>query len=631
MRRTALAVALVAAAVVVPAPAQAAEPPEIWPAPQRIERVGADVELPAEVLVVADADTDESTRRVVVDALHDGGVGDVVVVDHGGEETASLVVRVGLASGDNVRSASVAVPSDLPAEGYFASVVPGEVVLGGADGDGTYHAAQTLWELMLPGRIPSVRITDYPSNRVRGVVEGAYGPQWTHAEELDQIEFAGRVKFNSFVYAPKDDPYHRDQWRTPYPAARLAELAESARSAADHHVRFTYALAPGLSICYSGSADWTALTAKLRSLYDVGVRSFSVPLDDIDYDKWNCAADQQRYGTPNAEHAARAQVELLNRVQREFLAPLPGVAPLQTVPTEYWDTEDSPYKSTIRAGLDSRVVLMWTGVGVTPTSIEVFEAADAEAVWGRKPLVWDNYPVNDYPEATGRLLLGPCAERKPGISAHLTGITANPMNFAHASKVVLFGVADFTWNEAAYDPVRNARQYAQWLGGGDPDTVAALLAFFDLNHLAPVTGEDTTWQDQAPVLAERLDRFRRDWAAGGGHDAVDALWDYAWLLYQAPERIRAITVDEGFARDADAWLDATRLWSDSLLVTLNALAARVDGDEDGARRWFDEAADLAAQAAAVQSPEGETYLEGPVLVGDGVLDVFLREAPDLWP
>jgi hyaluronoglucosaminidase len=633
VRITTLAAAslLAISALTYPVAATAADPPAVWPAPQQIQRLGADVTLPAEVLVVADAGADQPTRQAVVEALRDGGATNVTVVEYGQEHPAPLVVRVGALSGPNIRSAGVQVPDSLPAEGYFLSATNGLLLLGGQDGDGSYHAAQTLWQLMQPGKIPSVRISDFPSMRVRGVVYGPYGPPWTHPEELDQIQFYGRVKFNSFIYAPKNDPYHRVNWRSLYPAGRRAELAELVTNAAQHHVTFTYALAPGLSICYSSASDWTALTNKFRSLYDIGVRSFSLPLDDIDYDKWNCDADRQRYGAPGPRNAAQAQVDLLNRLQREFLPTLAGAKPLQTVPTEYWDTDDSPYKSTIRQQLDSRVVMMWTGVGVTPTSIEVFEAANAEQVWGRKPLVWDNYPVSDYPEATGRLLLAPYAERKAGIGAHLIGITANPMTLAYASKPAVFGAADFSWNETAYDPARNTRQYVDWLSGGDPAQSAALSAFFDLNHLAPVTGEDTIWQPQAPELARRIAVFKNAFANGDKHAAIDALWDYSEIIRTAPAAIRAGTADPGFASDADPWLGATELWADALQSSLVGLAARVDGDEGTAQWHFDDANTIRGQAEAIQVPPGVTELTGPVKIGDGVLDSLLDDIPEMHP
>ena len=118
------------------------------------------------------------------------------------------------------------------------------------------------------------------------------------------------------------------------------------------------------------------------------------------------------------------------------------------------------------------------------------------------------------PPHRGRLILAPYARREPGLSAHVTGVVLNPMNQASASKVQLVGGADFAWNDAAYDPARAQRAAAEDLAGGDPATVDALLAFFDLENLAPTSARTgLVSQPQAPALAALLDGFRPAGAA----------------------------------------------------------------------------------------------------------------------
>src|SRR6185437_1980296 len=163
-----------------------------------------------------------------------------------------------------------------------------------------------------------------------------------------------------YVYSPKNDPYLRDQWRDPYPPAQLAVLKTLVERATANPVQFTYALSPGLSVCYSSASDVQALVAKFQSLWDIGVRSFSIPLDDISYTHWNCVADQAKVGTGGGA-AGAAQAYLLNEVQRDFIATHLGAQRLQMVPTEYSNIADSPYQPAIRPQLDPAVVVGWTG------------------------------------------------------------------------------------------------------------------------------------------------------------------------------------------------------------------------------------------------------------------------------
>jgi hyaluronoglucosaminidase len=362
-------------------------------------------------------------------------------------------------------------------------------------------------------------------------------------------------------------------------------------------------------------------------MYGLGVRSFSVALDDIDHTRWNCPGDAALYGAPSTGAAARAQADLLNTVQHDFIATHDGARPLQMVPTEYRGTRDSEYRQQLRTLLDPAVEVMWTGTYVVPDQITVADAQAADAAFGRPVFVWDNTPVNDFPRTAGRLILAPYARREPGLSAQVTGVVLNPMNQASASKVQLIGGADFAWNDSAYDPARAQRAAAEDLAGGDPATVDALLAFFDLENLAPTSARSAiVSQPQAPALAAQLEGFRTTWRSGDRAGAVAGLRPYAERLAGAPALIRTHVVDPAFAADCGPWLDATALWGQALVATLDGLAARAGGDPTTGAARLADAASLAAQAEAIHTIPGETKPEGPVRVGDGVLDTFVQGA-----
>jgi hyaluronoglucosaminidase len=632
--------------------------PVVTPTPHDIRWLGPDVRVPSTVDVIAADGIGSSTTDAVQEALSGAGTRSTRVTGAGESDPSSraeLTVRVATVDDDTATSQLVAVgvdvPDDLPSEGYALAAYTrddgsADVVLAGADDTGAFYAAQTLRQLIDNGTIAAVGVVDRPAMRHRGAIEGFYGSPWTHAERLDQLAFYGRFKLNTYVYAPKDDPYHRDRWRDRYPGELVDELRSLVEAAAANHVRFTFAVSPGVSICYSDPADTEALTAKLDAVYGLGVRAFSIALDDIDHTRWNCDADGDRYGVPSTEAAARAQVDLLNGLQRGFVVDHDGVQPLQMVPTEYRNTDDSPYRRVVREQLDEAVEVMWTGPFVVPAEITVAQAEEAAAVFGRPTFVWDNTPVNDFPATEGRLVLAPYARRGPGLSPHVTGIVLNPMNQAAASKVQLIGGADFTWNDADYDADRAHRAAATYLAGGagagagpgaesgaesvDADTVDALLAFFDVENLAPTSATSgIVSQPQAPALATQLDTFRAAWSGGDREGAAAGLRPYAELLATAPERIRAGVADDGFVADCAPWLDATALWGQALVATLAALDARIAGDTAATQTRLDEAAALSDRAGAIRTIPGETRPEGQVRVADGVLDTFIAEARSL--
>ena len=114
---------------------------------------------------------------------------------------------------------------------------------------------------------------------LRGVVEGFYGTPWTFEDRADILDFCRQNNLNSYVYAPKDDPYHRDKWRKPYPADKLDELKKLVAVAKKNNVRFIFAVSPGLDLKYGGKKgdeDFKLLIKKFDAMYNIGVRDFAV-------------------------------------------------------------------------------------------------------------------------------------------------------------------------------------------------------------------------------------------------------------------------------------------------------------------------------------------------------------------
>ena len=87
---------------------------------------------------------------------------------------------------------------------------------------------------------------------LRGIVEGFYGTPWTFEDRADLIKFSGKNKLNAYIYAPKDDPYHRDKWRLPYPEDKIEELKNLVKLSIENKVRFIFAVSPGLDLNFDG-------------------------------------------------------------------------------------------------------------------------------------------------------------------------------------------------------------------------------------------------------------------------------------------------------------------------------------------------------------------------------------------
>jgi hyaluronoglucosaminidase len=610
--------------------------PAIFPAPVSMTLGKGSFVLGKSVVLVVAPGADADAEALVRKSLTAAGVETITTAKQLPLVLDKIYIILGNGDAVIVRSAlskSGAV-ADSNAEGYtLTSVVGGSgalITLAGHDASGLYYAAQTFRQLAQRATIPALMIQDHPAMPVRGTIEGFYGAPWSMTDREKHLDFLATVKANTYVYTPKDDPYARDRWREPYPAATLKELSVLVTKARQNHINFVYAISPGPSMCFSDPADLKALENKFSALRGIGVHSFYVALDDIEYAKWNCSMDSVTFGKSSAEAAGIAQAKLLNAVQANLNAADPTAPPLIMVPTEYYDAKESPYKAALRKNLDPKVVVQWTGTDVVPPAISIGDAKAATKAFGRKTLLWDNYPVNDYAQTTGRLLMAPYVKREAGLASELTGILSNPMNQEAPSRVAVTGVVAFAWNDKGYDAERTWHASARELAGGDERTTEALLTFFDTQHMAPTFGSQP-WQEQAPKLKAVLDGVREAIANGDDvrrREAIAKLIQHADKFAGVPDIIRSGVADTAFAQQARPWLEAMQLWGRALQLTAAGLDA-ADKGSAAAERYFASAKRLAAEAAAVQSIKGATRFEGAIKIADGVLDEFVASAPKL--
>ena len=281
---------------------------------------------------------------------------------------------------------------------------------------------------------------------MRGVIEGFYGAPWSHDERLDLIRFCAQHGLNTWVHAPKDDPYHRARWREPYPEAELERIGELVTNCHKHGVDFAYAIAPGLDLCYSHESEWETLLAKIEQVRTAGVVHFQLLWDDVEH-TLNCPGDEERYGSEERPSAA-AQAELSNRFAATFAQP----GPLVVCPMGYAGTGESAYRRVFRRLLDPGIVVYWTGPEVVSLAIAREELDGAVERFGdHELLIWDNYPVNDFDSE--RLFLGPLRGRDPRLwDGRVAGLIANAMVQAVPSKLALATVADYLRDPHGYEP-----------------------------------------------------------------------------------------------------------------------------------------------------------------------------------
>ena len=464
----------------------------------------------------------------------------------------------------------------------------------GYDERGAFYGLQTLRQIVAQaenGLLPCVRVNDWPDLPSRGVVEGFYGTPWSHKARLSLIDFYGRYKMNTYIYGPKDDPYHSSpDWRKPYPEDEAADIKELVEACRANYVDFVWAIHPGQDIKWN-EEDYAALVAKFEDMYALGVRAFAIFFDDISGD----GANPYR------------QVELLNRLGEEFVKVKGDVAPLIICPTDYNRSWANPTERGSLAvygrELDPSVRVFWTGDYVcsdlTPATLEWVGSRIQ-----RPALYWWNFPVTDY--CRHIVMQGPVYGLDQTLTAeNLCGFVSNPMEHAEASKLALYGVADYTWNIEDYDPHANWERGLGVLAGEDAGEAYRTFAIHSCDTESGYR-RDESWETEVFDFDDYTQQ------------QYDALLEEFRRVEAAPEEMAENCSNEALMRELSPWLEEFGKLGARGVRTLELIKVFESGD--AAAFW-------SAYTANLMSPEEKAAYEAHKS-GSMKLNPFCERAMD---
>ena len=446
------------------------------------------------------------------------------------------------------------------AEGYFLRISPKEIVLAGSDERGTFYAVQTLAQLLNDNQLPVTEITDYPDIRFRGVVEGFYGAPWSHEARLRQLKFYGENKMNTYIYGPKDDPYHSSpNWRLPYPEQEAKQLQELVNVAKENAVDFVWAIHPGKDIKWN-QEDRDNLLAKFDKMYELGVRSFAVFFDDISGE-----------GTK-----ADKQAELLNYIDEQFVKVKKDVTPLIMCPTEYnksWSNVKGGYLTTLGTKLNPSIQIMWTGDRVISDMYEG-DTEKGGMKWinnliQRPAYVWWNFPVSDY--VRDHLLMGPVYGNDLHIANLMSGFVTNPMEHAESSLLAIYGVASYAWNPDKYD---SDKAWKDAMKAILPSAAEELETFATHNSDLGANGHGYR-RDESVALKPVADRFLKHYQQTGKYNGNDYLKLNATFtkMIEAADILLTNTENPALIAEMRPWLMQHKLMGETGLSVLWLLMA----------------------------------------------------------
>jgi hyaluronoglucosaminidase len=286
----------------------------------------------------------------------------------------------------------------------------------------------------------------------RGIVEGFFGPLWSMAHRRRLFAFGATWGMNTYLYAPKDDPYHRKLWRQPYPKTQWRELLRLIRAAQKQQIDFVYGFHPGEGLYFGDDRVVRILLRKARRFYDAGVRTFAVLFDDI----------PSRLSDPRDRRAFKNS---LARAEGTWMAKIIAAQPAGWNAVEWWIcpsyySEDvllervfgrfePEFLETLAQYLPANIPCFWTGPSVVSKRISLGHVRRIAKKMKRPLLLWDNYPVNDL-SMRDELHIAPLTGRDPRLPRAVYAYLNNPLLQEELSFIPLATCFDYAHAPSKY-------------------------------------------------------------------------------------------------------------------------------------------------------------------------------------
>jgi hyaluronoglucosaminidase len=248
-----------------------------------------------------------------------------------------------------------------------------------------------------------------------GIIEGFFGPVWTWGQRQSLISALAPNNFSFYIYAPKSDRLLRRDWQLPLTDQWQVDVQRFSRTCAALGVNFGVGITPFDLHKQLSAQSLLTWRKKIRDLVQLGVQTIAILFDDMDAQTPNLLDIQLRI----------IEAALLETNQQRFVV-CPSYYSNDIVLDRVFGQRPPYYLNDLGRRLDKTVEVFWTGEEVCSRQFSVADLSRVAEQLQRKPLLWDNYPVNDGPRMSQYLHLRGFTGRPATIAQCIAGHAINP-------------------------------------------------------------------------------------------------------------------------------------------------------------------------------------------------------------
>lgn len=252
-----------------------------------------------------------------------------------------------------------------------------------------------------------------------GIIEGFFGRPWSWDERRAVVEILAPHGYNFYHYAPKADPFLRRRWVEPHPLEEASQIKSFANFCKGLSVGFGVGLSPYEAFNDFNPTLRAAFIRRVEDLVSLDITELGIFFDDMHVDLPDLAARQIEIAHLARETAPQLRLNITPSFYSDdpVLERVFGACPPN-------------YLSDLGTGLHPDIDIYWTGEEVCAREVSPGHLAKIGALLRRKPLLWDNYPVNDGPRMSQYLHLRGFSGRPARNAGFLTGHAINPASQA---------------------------------------------------------------------------------------------------------------------------------------------------------------------------------------------------------
>jgi len=274
-----------------------------------------------------------------------------------------------------------------------------------------------------------------------GIIEGFFGRSWSWEIRKKYAQFLAQHQYSFYIYAPKSDKQLRKHWQEDWAHDEKNALVDLRQTYSDAGVQFGIGLSPHEIYLDPSTNQRAQLDQRIRQINQLEPDILCILFDDMRGDIPGLAQIQTDIAH-QASAISNAKKIIFCPTYYSFDPVLEKV--FGTMPENYWQT--------FAQQLDKSIDIFWTGEKVCSPNYSQEHLAQVTDLIGRKPFLWDNYPVNDGAVKSNLLQLRAFDKGHSQLADKVAGHAVNPMNQAWLSQIPLASLPLAYHEQENYSP-----------------------------------------------------------------------------------------------------------------------------------------------------------------------------------